>query len=128
MATSMRLAYPWECRDHEDQAKASYNNPLQRSCHVLFEENMRLKRLLRDNGISWSPISQAHMTQQDPISSRRRTRSSKRWDDLPVCTRLPVEVILRILKYAMQSPHPIIDPLSRSTPEHLTEMERARGN
>ncbi|KAG6233006.1 hypothetical protein E4U26_003557 [Claviceps purpurea] len=120
-------ANPWECRDHEDQAKASYNNPLKRTNHVLSEENMRLKRILRENGISWSPVAQAHMAQQDLTCSGKRTRSSRRIDEVGR-NRLPVEVILRILKYVTQSPYPIIDPLSRSTPEHLTEMERSRGS
>ncbi|KAG6121620.1 hypothetical protein E4U13_004356 [Claviceps humidiphila] len=127
MATSMRQANPWECRDHEDQAKASYNNPLKRTNHVLSEENMRLKRILRENGISWSPVAQAHMAQQDLTCSGRRTRSSRRMDEVGR-NRLPVEVILRILKYVTQSPYPIIDPLSRSIPEHLTEMERSRSS
>ncbi|KAG6193609.1 hypothetical protein E4U48_001276 [Claviceps purpurea] len=120
-------ANPWECRDHEDQAKASYNNPLKRTNHVLSEENMRLKRILRENGISWSPVAQAHMAQPDLTCSGKRTRSSRRIDEVGR-NRLPVEVILRILKYVTQSPYPIIDPLSRSTPEHLTEMERSRGS
>ncbi|KAG6228715.1 hypothetical protein E4U25_007579 [Claviceps purpurea] len=120
-------ANPWECRDHEDQAKASYNNPLKRTNHVLSEENMRLKRILRENGISWSPVAQAHMAQPDLTCSGKRTRSSRRIEEVGR-NRLPVEVILRILKYVTQSPYPIIDPLSRSTPEHLTEMERSRGS
>ncbi|KAG6018463.1 hypothetical protein E4U40_000297, partial [Claviceps sp. LM458 group G5] len=116
---------PWECRDHEDQVKASYNNPLKRTNQVLSEENMRLKRILRENGISWSPVAQAHMAQQDLTCSGRRTRSSRHIEQVGR-NRLPVEVILRILKYVTQSPYPIIDPLSRSTPEHLTEIERSR--
>ncbi|KAG6054618.1 hypothetical protein E4U17_003646 [Claviceps sp. LM77 group G4] len=129
MATSIGVGTgrPWECRDHEDQAKASYNNPLKRTNQVLSEENMRLKRILRKNGISWSPVAQAHMAQQDLTCSGRRTRSSRRTEDVAHGrNRLPVEVILRILKYVTQSPYPIIDPLSRSTPEHLTEIERSR--
>ncbi|KAG6109738.1 hypothetical protein E4U14_003111 [Claviceps sp. LM454 group G7] len=121
------VANPWECRDHEDQAKASYNNPLKRTNHVLSKENMRLKRILRENGISWSPVAQAHMAQQDLACSGKRTRSSRRMDE-EGRNRLPVEVILRILKYVTQSPYPIIDPLSRSIPEHLTETERSRGS
>ncbi|KAG5924807.1 hypothetical protein E4U61_006391 [Claviceps capensis] len=113
--------------DHEDQEKASYNNTLKRTNHVLSEENMRLKRILRESGISWSPVAQAHMAQQDLTRSGRRTRSSRRIDEVGR-NRLPVEVILRILKYVTQSPYPIINPLSRSTPEHLTEMERSRGS
>ncbi|KAG6081322.1 hypothetical protein E4U15_002935 [Claviceps sp. LM218 group G6] len=115
-----------EIRDREDQAKASYNHPLRQSNHVLSEENMRLKRILRENGISWSPISRAHM-QQTSTPARRGTRNSRRLDglDLP---RLPTAVMSRIVKCALQSPHPIIDPLSRTVREHLTGPERSRGN
>ncbi|KAG6221331.1 hypothetical protein E4U34_002125 [Claviceps purpurea] len=123
-----QLFYPrvTECRDREDQAKASYNHPLRRSNHVLSEENMRLKRILRENGIFWSPISRAHI-QQTSTPSRRGTRNSRHLDELEL-PRLPTEVITRIVKYALQSPHPIIDPLSRTVREHLTGPERSRGN
>ncbi|GAO16742.1 hypothetical protein UVI_02058090 [Ustilaginoidea virens] len=118
--------FPWECRDREDQARAAYNHPLRRTNQLLVEENMRLKRMLRENGISWSPIAQAHMLQQNP-AHRRRTRASKSSHDLG-CPSLPTEVILRIMKFALKSPYPLIDPLSPLTPEHLTEREKSRGN
>ncbi|QPG94741.1 hypothetical protein C2857_006879 [Epichloe festucae Fl1] len=126
MAGLLNTAFPWECRDREDQAKASYNHPLRRTNQVLSEENMRLKRILRENGISWSPIAQAHMAQHNP-ALRRRTRSSMSSHELG-CPSLPTEVILRILKFTMQSPHPIIDPLSRLIPENLSDKEKSRGN
>lgn len=44
------------------------------------------------------------------------------------CPRLPTEVILRILKFAMQSAHPIIDPLSRLSQENLSDKEKSHGN
>lgn len=44
------------------------------------------------------------------------------------CPSLPTEVILRILKFAMKSPNPIIDPLSRLSPENLSDKEKSRGN
>ncbi|KAG6121619.1 hypothetical protein E4U13_004355 [Claviceps humidiphila] len=115
-----------EIRDREDQAKASYNYPLRRSNHVLSEENMRLKRILRENGIFWSPISRAHI-QQTSTRSRRGTRNSRRLDELEL-PRLPTAVISRIVKCALQSPHPIIDPLSRTVRENLTGPERSRSN
>ncbi|KAG6024637.1 hypothetical protein E4U40_003152, partial [Claviceps sp. LM458 group G5] len=87
---------------------------------------MRLKRILRENGIFWSPISRAHI-KQTSTRSRRSTRNSRRLDELEL-PRLPTEVISRIVKYALQSPHPIIDPLSRTVREHLTGPERSRGN
>lgn len=41
---------------------------------------------------------------------------------------LPMEVLLRILKFAMQSSYPIIDPLSPLATENLTDKEKVRGN
>ncbi|UNI21874.1 hypothetical protein JDV02_007823 [Purpureocillium takamizusanense] len=125
MASSAPVTvFPWECRDKEDQAKASYEFPLRRANQELTEENLRLKRILRENGISWSPVAQAHLKQRDP--NKRRTRSSMAHDlGRP---HLPTEVILRILKFALTSAHPIIDPLSPTTSDHLTEREKTRGN
>jgi hypothetical protein len=115
----------WECRDKEDQARVAYSNPLRRSNQVLSEENMRLKKILRENGIAWSAVAQSHI--QQTSSSKRRTRSSMTSKDLGR-PHLPMEVILRILKFAMTSSHPIIDPLSPLTPTNLTEKEKTRGN
>lgn len=39
-----------------------------------------------------------------------------------------MEVILRILKFALTSPYPIIDPLSALTTTNLVDAERSRGN
>lgn len=41
---------------------------------------------------------------------------------------LPIEVLLRVLKFAMKSPYPIIDPLSPLTPENVSKKEKERGN
>ncbi|KAL3955500.1 hypothetical protein ACCO45_011063 [Purpureocillium lilacinum] len=125
MASSAPVTvFPWECRDKEDQAKASYEFPLRRANQELSEENLRLKRILRENGISWSPVAQAHLKQRDP--NKRRTRSSKTHDlGRP---HLPTEIILRILKFALTSAQSIIDPLSPATSDHLTEREKTRGN
>lgn len=41
---------------------------------------------------------------------------------------LPTEVVLRILKFALMSPFPIIDPLSHRVTANLTEAEMTRGN
>lgn len=117
---------PWECRDKEDEAKHSYHHPLRRTTQALAEENLRLKRILRENGISWSPIAQAHMKRKDPTS--RRTRSSLSAHAAVSRPHLPIEVVWRILKFAMTSSHPIIDPLSPLTAENLTDWERVRGN
>lgn len=117
--------FPWECRDREDQAKAAYNQPLRRENQSLSEENMRLKRILRENGISWSPVALNHIKQLDPTA--RKTRSSMTAQDMGV-PLLPMEVLLRILSFAMQSPFPIIDPLSPLVTDNLTNEEKTRGN
>ncbi|KAK2034938.1 hypothetical protein LX32DRAFT_307280 [Colletotrichum zoysiae] len=115
---------PWECRDAEDQAEAHYNHPLRSQNKVLAEENLRLKKLLRDNGISWSPISAAYRNQ---IPAGRSTCSSigSETHQFPY---LPTEVLLRILKYSLTCKDPIIDPLSKLKPENLTHHERNRSN
>lgn len=117
--------FPWECRDREDQAKEAYSHPLRREKQYLAEENMRLKRILRDNGISWSQVALNHLGQLNPMG--RKTRSSMTAQDLDH-PYLPMEVLLRILKYAMKSTYPIIDPLSPLTAENLSDKEKSRGN
>jgi len=83
---------------------------------------MRLKRILRENGISWSPVSMNHIQQSNPL--KRKTRSS-----MPTqAPYLPMEIILRILKFAMKSPNSIVDPLSPLTPENLSDKEKTQGN
>lgn len=123
---SSQLVFPWECRDKEDQAWVAYNYPLRRTNQLLTEENLRLKRILRENGISWSPLAKAHLAQNDP--TRRKTRSSGAGASDSASLFLPTEVLLRVLKFAMKSDHPIIDPLSATTAEHLTEEEKKRGH
>ncbi|KAH7165572.1 hypothetical protein EDB81DRAFT_838302 [Dactylonectria macrodidyma] len=124
-AANGSTVFPWECRDKEDQAKIAYNSPLRRANQSLAEENMRLKRILRDNGISWSPVALSHLKQLDPTA--RKTRSSMTAQDMGH-PYLPMEVLLRILKFAMKSPYPIMDPLSVITSENLSDREKARGN
>ncbi|KAJ2984032.1 hypothetical protein NQ176_g266 [Zarea fungicola] len=109
------IVIPRECRDEERQAKAIYNVSLhQRNCD-LAEENLHLKKLLRSHAIAWSKISEAHI--------EARTKRPE-----PDSARFPPEILLRILQFAMTSPHPIIDPLSRLSPENLSDLERGRGN
>ena len=120
-----QTAFPWECRDHDDHAKAAFQHPVRRANQSLTDENLRLKRLLRENGISWSPAATAHLQQVN--HSMRKTRSSLSSNQLGRPT-LPMEVILRILGFAMQSRDPIVDPLWSLAPETLTEKEKTRGN
>ncbi|KXJ88279.1 hypothetical protein Micbo1qcDRAFT_138668 [Microdochium bolleyi] len=114
----------WECRDGFEQAEAYYNQPLRARNRELQDENLALKRLLRENGISWLP--------QDarPVRRRSSTRSGTS-GHIPITSlpRLPVEVQLKILSFAVTSPHPIINPLCKvTTTEHLTTQEKAQGN
>ena len=55
-------------------------------------------------------------------------RSRQRKANGPGYPHLPPEVILRIRRFALTSARPIIDPLSPTTSEHLTEQEKARVN
>ncbi|KAF7558394.1 hypothetical protein G7046_g5764 [Stylonectria norvegica] len=120
------IVWPWECRDLQDEAEVVYNNPLRRANQSLADENMRLKRLLRKNGISWSQVALNHMKQHEP-GALRKTRSSTALQGLGL-PFLPMEILLRILMFAVKSPHPIIDPLAPLTSENLTLEEYSRGN
>ncbi|KAI1431861.1 hypothetical protein GGR50DRAFT_34960 [Xylaria sp. CBS 124048] len=117
----MNPSWPaWECRDQADRAELYYNQPLRTKNRKLEAENMALKRLLRDNGITWQP------NRPSLAKASRVTRSGKSQNtSLP---RLPVEILLRILSYAMTSPHPIVDPLCKSQPERMTAREKAKHN
>ncbi|KAI2620809.1 hypothetical protein GGS21DRAFT_414055 [Xylaria nigripes] len=116
----MNPSWPaWECRDQADQAELYYNQPLRTKNRRLEAENMVLKRLLRENGIEWAPR---------PIiaSPSRVTRSGRSQPtSLP---KLPVEILLRILSYALTSPHPIVDPICKSKPERMLVREKAKHN
>ncbi|KAM0563693.1 hypothetical protein ACHAPJ_001420 [Fusarium lateritium] len=125
MSGTAATVFPWECRDREDQAKAAFNHPLRRANQSLAEENLKLKRILRENGISWSSVALNHLQQSNPL--KRKTRSSMTALELGH-PYLPMEVILRILKFAMKSPTPIVDPLSPLTSENLSDKEKTQGN
>ncbi|ORY58052.1 uncharacterized protein BCR38DRAFT_353677 [Pseudomassariella vexata] len=105
----------WECRDQSDQSEEYFNQPLRLENQRLQDENLALKRLLRENGLRWpaGPYSQL----QDPPSQAS--------SDLPY---LPVEVMLKILSYALTSRHPVMDPLCSSKKENLTTEEQNRSN
>ncbi|KAM0284699.1 hypothetical protein ACHAQH_001853 [Verticillium albo-atrum] len=118
---------PWETQDKEDQAEAYFNQPLRQKHRILTDENLKLKRLLRENGIAWSPIATAHINAVKNENPRRMTRRRS----LAAATTnpyLPTEVLLRILKYALTAPLSIFDPLSKLRPDTVTADEKARGN
>lgn len=128
---------PGEERDQEEQAKAWYDEPTRAHNRLLEVENLRLKRLLRENGISWDPrltLDPDDRTRGFWSSPKRsRTRKSRRSvsslssenSHLPM---LPVEIQLYVLEYALTSKTPIIDPLSKSNRDTLSTTERTAGN
>ncbi|KAF2966124.1 hypothetical protein GQX73_g7444 [Xylaria multiplex] len=119
----MNAAWPaWECRDQTDQAEFYYNQPLRAKNRRLEDENLALKRLLRKHNISW----QANQPKPARAKSSRVTRASTSQERaLP---HLPVEIQLRVLSYALTSPHPIIDPLCKSRPERMLLREKSKDN
>ncbi|EMR63750.1 hypothetical protein UCREL1_9294 [Eutypa lata UCREL1] len=68
----------WECRDQADQAEIYYNQPLRTQNRHLQDEVLSLKRLLRENGISWRPDASQEANGPlpivDPLSKVRRDR------------------------------------------------------
>jgi hypothetical protein len=127
---------PGEERDQEEQAKAWYDEPTRARSRLLETENLRLKRLLRENGISWDPrltLDPNDRTRGSWSSPKRsRTRKSKGSvslergnSHLPM---LPVEIQLYVLEYALTSKTPIIDPLSKSNRDTLSTAERTADN
>lgn len=127
----MATVFPWDGRDQEEQAEQRYNARAQ--TRQLEDENMRLKRLLRESGIPWNDSVASHPGFQStaPNSNSRRRRSSRLSALDQISQRLPhlpVEVVLRIMEYALIAEDVIIDPLSRLNPEILTIAEAKRGN
>jgi len=98
---------------------------------------MRLKQLLRKNGIPWSPYVAAQISSTVGVKSEatrvqpaRRARSSVASASEEVKGKLPylpTEVLLRVLQYSLTSSEPIIDPLSARRTQNLTVAEKTRG-
>lgn len=131
----MATIFPWDGRDQEEQAEVRYNAPLRAQKQYLENENMHLKRLLRENGIPWNDQVASHSGFQSASNSQSQSRTSRRRSSrlsaldhgphkLPY---LPVEILLRIVEYSLVAKDPIIDPLSKRTPETLTVLEAKRG-
>ena len=111
---------PIEDRDQAKEAEAWYD--AQREIKRLIEENMHLKELLRTNGIAWPSSGAASGVNTLPSAHSEPMRESQA--RLP---NLPTEIVIRIMEFALTSDHPIVDPLSKSTTDHLTLEERSRG-
>lgn len=130
---TMDIVFPWDGRDQEEQAEVRYNAPLRALNQHLEDENMRLKALLRESGIAWNATVATHPEFQQAASataftSRRRSSRLSALDHTPHrLPHLPVEVILRIMECALVARDPIVDPLSKISPETLTVAEAKRG-
>ncbi|KAI1817537.1 hypothetical protein GGS20DRAFT_13311 [Poronia punctata] len=117
----MNPSWPaWECRDQTEQAEAYYNHHLRAKNRRLQAENQALKRLLRQNNVEW----QSQPKGKAPSPSRRVTRSTTNQFSPPPL--LPVEIQLGILYYALQSPHPIVDPLTKSRLDRMLPHEKSK--
>lgn len=125
MPRDITMNNAWECRDQADQAEAEYNHPLRVKNRRLEDENLMLKRLLREKGLTWP--SPYNLVQTNPSFSRV-TRSKNYAYKPSSVPYLPVEIMLKILQYALTSPHPIVNPLLKTRPDHLTSTERSRSN
>ncbi|CAN8102621.1 unnamed protein product [Discula destructiva] len=127
----MNPIFPWDSRDQEEQAESRYNVPLRSQKQQLENENMHLKRLLREHGIPWNDQVASHSAFQSSGKSRTSRRRSSRLSALDHTPRkvphLPVEVILRIMDFSLLAKDPIIDPLSKINNEALTVEEAKRG-
>lgn len=127
---SNEFQVPWDGRDQEEQSEILFNAPLRSKNRQLEDENMHLKRLLREHGIPWSDSVAGHhafrSSTSNSTSGRRRSSrlSAVGQHRFP---HLPVEVILRILHYALVADGPIIDPLSKLNTETLTSAEAKCG-
>ncbi|KAI1108486.1 hypothetical protein F5Y14DRAFT_459530 [Nemania sp. NC0429] len=114
---------PWEHRDQTDEAEKLYNEPLRTKKRLLEEENRALKRLLRENSIDWQGIIHPNPTQ--PLPSRITRSCVYKGRALP---HMPVEIVLKILSYALTSPQPILDPLCKLKPERMVPSEKCKFN
>lgn len=123
----MAAVFPWDRRDQEEQAELRYNAPLRTQNRQLEDENLRLKRLLRDHGIPWNESVASHPGFHPTTRRRRSSRLSALDRSTHRLPHLPVEVILRIMEYALITRDPIIDPLSKPDHENLTIAEVKRG-
>lgn len=124
---AMAAVFPWDSRDQEEQAELRYNAPLRQQNRQLEDENLRLKRLLREHGIPWNDSVATHPGFQSSTRRRRSSRLSALDQTTHRLPHLPVEVILRIMEYALIAKDPIIDPLSKLDHENLTVAEAKRG-
>lgn len=92
-----------------------------------------LKRLLREKGLAWPSPYSLSGDASDVAQCIRMTRTTRSTHgnlsalglSVPY---LPVEILLKILTYALTSPFPILDPLCKISKDTLTAAEKGRGN
>ncbi|KAF4620196.1 hypothetical protein G7Y89_g14626 [Cudoniella acicularis] len=107
---------------------------LEREKNAALEEIQRLRSILDANNLQWSQSGPSHPPRRSRpfsklfhLSTKRTLRShtkkvEKEPEDL---TDLPTEVILRIMKYALQNGTPIIDPFFPLDKCNITKEERS---
>jgi hypothetical protein len=88
----------------------------------LVKENERLKALLLKHSISW--VDSKADQRICRMSLRSVDHSIFRENSQKALPHLPMEIQLKILKYAMKCSTPIIDPFFKHRPEHLTTDEK----
>ncbi|TGO23018.1 hypothetical protein BPAE_0147g00220 [Botrytis paeoniae] len=89
------------------------NKTLEEYNTALARENASLKNLLATHKIAW-PANKNLSTVAAPDSSTTRSNPE-----------LPLEVKLRIIRFALQLAHPIIDPGVKILKSNVTDMEHA---
>lgn len=122
----MSAVFPWDGRDQEEQAESRYNAPLRVQNRQLEEENLRLKRLLREHSIPWNASVATHPGFSSTVHRRRSSRLSALDFGCHRLPHLPVEVVLRIMEYALIAKESIIDPFCKLDHENLTVSEAKR--
>lgn len=114
---------PLESRDQYDEAEAYYNDPLRVENRALKDEVLALKKLLRENAIPWnSTLNFSQSTGESQAGSSSGPASSVQ--------KLPTELNLKIIKYALTAKDPIIDPLCKLKMKNLStdeQKERKKG-
>ncbi|KAG9229180.1 hypothetical protein BJ875DRAFT_475591 [Amylocarpus encephaloides] len=114
----------------EESAIALDNAALYQQKDAANAELRRLRELLSGNGITWEqPVSAAKFFKR---SLRTRNGSVVR-KSLPTNANtrlpsLPIEVLLRILRYSLTSATPIIDPFFEIKKANITKEERPVSN
>lgn len=115
----------WEGPSYEPSAAMVLNKVLNEEKKTHLQEIQRLRALLDQNKIPWMkdpPKSVANKNTQRMMT--RRASLAPQVTSTKLTTRLPTEIIIRILGYALKSTTPIIDPFWKVRPDNLTKDEK----